>query len=303
MVPLNSAAYLTRGNPASTTALFAHFAPAHRSFIGLLEAKDEHPAMIGQVEIPGESLSAHLTFYLSQDGQNLEQMPGLLDGLVKQAGILGATNVTAELEENHPALETFRRCGFSVYARQRIWRIPATTDKSLQAAGRWRDFNEMDYFYIQSLVQSLVPPMVQRVEGFAHNQIQGLVYLERGERYALVDCQYGLQGIFLQPYIHPEVENLKAVFQELMHDLPAVFDRPVYLAVRSYQAWLEHDLAEMGAVSSGMRILLVKHIGLQNRAFLKDPLWNAIEQTNPQPSPTTYHSRNNEEALNRYNPY
>ena len=302
MVPLNSAVYLTRGNPASTTSLFAHFTPAHHSFIGMVEEKDSHPAMIGQVEVPGDSLSAHLTFYLSRNGEDLEQIPALLDGLVKQAGVLGATNVTAELEENHPAVDTFRRCGFSVYARQRIWKLPAPTDKSMQADGHWRDFNEMDRFYIQSLYQSLVPPMVQRVEGFANDQAQGLVYLEHGERYGLVECQYGLQGIFLQPYVHPEVGKLRDIFQQLMKDLPSVFDRPVYLAVRSYQAWLERDLADMGAVSSGSRILLVKHMGLQNRVLLKDPVWSAIEQTNPQPSPTTYHNRRTPDGLSRYNP-
>jgi hypothetical protein len=290
VVPLNSAVYLTRGNPAGTTALFAHFAPAHRSFIGILEEKDTHAALIGQVEAPSGQQSARLTFYFSRDDQLSEKVPALLEGLVKQAVVMGATNVTADMEENHPAVDTFRRCGFSVYARQRIWRIPSEIHKPLESAGHWRDFNEMDHFYIQSLYQSLVPPMVQRVEGFAHDQIQGLVYLEHGERYGYVDCQYGLQGIFLQPYIHPEVENIHTVFQQLLVDLPSIFDRPVYFAVRSYQAWLERDLEDLGATASETRIMLVKHMGLQNRASVKDPLWGVVEQTNPQASVTSYHS-------------
>ncbi|MBI9049095.1 MAG: hypothetical protein JEZ00_06740 [Anaerolineaceae bacterium] len=288
MIPLNSAVHLTRGNPAGTTALFAHFAPAHRSFIGLLEKNEESPVLIGQVEIPAGYQSARLTFLLSNNGNEIKQIPYLLDGLVKQAGQLGAMNITAELPESHPAIESFRRCGFSVYARERIWHLSSSMEKPAHEVGHWSDFNEMDRFYIQSLYQSLVPPIVQRVEGFSNSTIQGLIYMDRGERYGLVDCMYGLQGVFLQPYIHPEVENTAAVIQQLMQELPAVFDRSVYIAVRSYQAWLEHDLDELGAKVSDTMVLLVKHMGLHTRSLEKEPLWAALEKGKAQPSPTTY---------------
>ena len=268
--------------------MFAHFAPAHHSFIGMLEKKDGQPALLGQVELPDEYQSARLTFYFPENTDTQENIPFLLEGLVKQAGLMGATNVTAELPENHSAIEQFRRSGFSVYARQRIWRLPSNLHKSTQERGHWRDFNEMDHIYIQSLYQSLVPPIVQRVEGFSNNGIQGLIFIDRGERYGLVDCMYGLHGIFLQPYLHPEVEDIRSVFQQLITELPAVFDRPVYMAVRSYQAWLERDLTELGAEISDSMILMVKHMGLHNRSLARDPLWATLEKSNVQPSPTTF---------------
>jgi hypothetical protein len=287
VVPLNSAAYLTRGNPAGTSALFAHFAPAHHSFIGLLEKKDGSDALLGQIEIPTGLQSAHLTFYLPGEDEKLNGLPDLLDGLVKQAGLMGATNVTAELPENHPAIEQFRRSGFSVYARQRIWRLPAEIEKQTKYAGKWRDFNEMDRFYVHSLYQSLVPPIVQRVEGFSNDTIQGLIYIDRGERYGLVDCLYGLQGIFLQPYIHPEMEDIRSVFEQLITELPSVFDRPVYMAVRSYHAWLERDLSDLGGEVSDAMVLMVKHMGLHIRSLSKDPLWAGLEKVKPQPTTMT----------------
>ncbi len=288
IIPLNNAVALTRGNPAGTVALFSHFSPAQRSFIGLLENEAGFPALIGQVEIPHGSPSARLTYYISQNEKESELLPYLLEGLIKQAGLMGATNVTAELNENHPAFESFRRSGFSVYARQRIWRMPSNFPKISQQVENWRDINEMDRIYMQSLVQNLVPPMVQRVEGLPHAETLGLVYLERGERYGLVDCQYGLKGIFLQPFIHPEVGDTRVVFQQLMNELPSIFDRPVYIAIRSYQAWLERDLEALGAEASEPTVLMVKHMGLQSRAALKEASWAALEKNNPQPSPTHY---------------
>jgi len=244
--------------------------------------------LIGQVELPRGGRSAHLLYYLAQDPQGEEWLPNLLEGLVKEAGSMGATNVTAEVDENHPAFESFRRSGFSVYARQRIWRMPSESPKLSLQKDHWRDINEMDRFYMHSLIQSLVPPMVQHVEDVSRLEIQGLVYLERGERYGLVDCQYGLHGIFVQPYLHPEVTDTREVFQQLLGKLPAVFDRPVYLAIRSYQAWLERDLDALGAESSATSVLMVKHIGLNARVSLKEPGWVSMEHTKAQPSPTHY---------------
>jgi hypothetical protein len=292
VIPLNSAVHLTRGNPAGTTALFAHFAPAHRSFIGMVEKSADYPALIGYVEVPSGIQSARLTFLLSNDGDLKAQLPYLLEGLVEQAGSLGATNVTAELPENHPAIDSFRRCGFSIYARQRIWKLPENIEKPKSNGGKWSDLTEMDRFYIQSLYQSLVPPIVQRVEGFSTSTIQGLIFVDRGERYGLVDCLYGLQGIFIQPYIHPEVEHTCNVLQQLMAELPSVFDRPVYIAVRSYQAWLENDLQELGAEVSDTMVLMVKHMGLQTRLPEKEHIWQSLESGKAQPSPSTYQRMN-----------
>ncbi len=268
--------------------MFSHFSPAQRSFIGLLEDSNGYPALIGQVEISHGSTSARLTYFTTQDEKGLDLLPYLLEGLVKQAGLMGATNITSELNETHPAFEYFRRSGFSVYARQRIWRMPSNLPRVSNSMGNWRDINEMDRIYMQSLVQNLVPPMVQRVEGFSNSETLGLVYLERGERYGLVDCQYGLKGIFLQPFIHPEVGDTRVVFQQLMNELPSIFDRPVYIAIRSYQAWLERDLEAVDAETSESTVLMVKHMGLQSRAALKETSWAALEKNNPQPSPTHY---------------
>ena len=258
----------------------------------MVEKSEDQPVLIGHVELPTGVQSARLTFMLSNDGDFKNQLPYLLDGLVQQAGMLGATNVTAELPENHPEIESFRRCGFSIYARQRIWHIPADMEKPKPNGGKWSDLTEMDRFYIQSLYQSLVPPIVQRVEGFCTSTIQGLIFMDRGERYGLVDCMYGMQGIFIQPYIHPEVEHTRMVIQQLMAELPAVFDRPIYMAVRSYQAWLENDLRDLGAEVSDTMVLMVKHMGLQTRLPEKELIWQALEQGKARPSPSTYQRMN-----------
>jgi hypothetical protein len=67
-------------------------------------------------------------------------------------------------------------------------------------------------------------------------------------------------GIVLTPLIHPEATDVSAKLAALISNLPDRRDRPVYLCVRSYQAWLEPVLADLGAKAGLRQAVMVKHL-------------------------------------------
>jgi hypothetical protein len=75
-----------------------------------------------------------------------------------------------------------------------------------------------------------------------------------------VGVNSGMHGIVLTPLIHPEASAVSAKLCALIADLPNRGGRPVYLCVRSYQAWLEPVLADLGASAAARQAVMVKHL-------------------------------------------
>lgn len=92
-----------------------------------------------------------------------------------------------------------------------------------------------------------------------------------GDVKCYVSLASGVQGIVLTPLIHPEATDVETKLISLLNCIPNRRGRPVYLCVRSYQAWLEPALADMGARSAPRQAVMVKHLA----RLIKD------EQTSP----------------------
>jgi hypothetical protein len=75
-----------------------------------------------------------------------------------------------------------------------------------------------------------------------------------------VGVSQGVYGIVLSPLIHPEVTDVSAKLASLIANLPDRRNRPVYVCVRSYQAWLEPVLADLGAQGADRQAVMVKHL-------------------------------------------
>jgi hypothetical protein len=75
-----------------------------------------------------------------------------------------------------------------------------------------------------------------------------------------VSATQGVYGIVLSPLIHPEATNVSEKLALLISNLPERRNRPVYLCVRSYQAWLEPVLADLGAKAADRQAVMVKHL-------------------------------------------
>jgi len=285
VVCVDSALSLTRGNPAGLAAFLWNFSPVSGSFTGVVPAANGKPQLIGQVLNGGADHSARITFIMPSSGIEPSQLARLAEGLTCQAGEWGAYNLLAEVDERSSAFEGLRKLGFALYARQRVWKLAETPTRNGHSHNNpWQMASDEDETAVRSLYQSLTPPLVQSAEPITSSRLPGLICRVDGEILAYVDVINGPLGIFLQPLIHPEVEDVPLLLSGLMDRLPARMNRPVYLAVRTYQAWLEPLLDEMGAESSNRHALLVRHLVAGQRSLVTNSRLAVIEKRQTEPS-------------------
>jgi hypothetical protein len=89
---------------------------------------------------------------------------------------------------------------------------------------------------VRALYNSLVGP-VQRLEPPISGDPRGLVYYQNNELLAYAEFRPGPRGIWVQPFVHPDVGGNRPTGGGLAN-LPARRSRPIYTCVRSYQSWL-----------------------------------------------------------------
>jgi hypothetical protein len=173
------------------------------------------------------------------------------------------------VDELSPAFESMRRAGFSVYAWQRIWQLPlngaATGGKS---PSRWQPADAENEQAVRSLFQMVVPPLVQSAEPLSSRRLRGLVFRKDGEVMAYVEGTFGPRGIYICPLIHPDLEDVPGLIDSLPQALAPLLKRPVFLAVRSYQAWMEAALTELDTKCAPRQALMVKHLTIGQRVPL-----------------------------------
>jgi hypothetical protein len=255
-------------------AALSQLNPHSGSFTGVVPASDCNPKLVGQMMYTQGQRSARLSFIAPSNAGDSPGISELLDGLTCQAGDCGAFNLLAEAEEHHPIFENLRRSNFFVYAWQRIWRFIPSAQGARGLSNRWTTASPLDEIALRSLYQSLVPPLVQSAEPFTFHAHQGLVYRQddahhhHGEVLGFIEGRRGPRGVYLQPIVHPDVENMQELMADLLQALPAFYlGRPVYIAVRSYQSWLEAALEEMHGQASPRQALFVKHLASAQRVL------------------------------------
>ena len=245
---------------APAGALLSFLSPKISFFTSVLIPSDRKAVeLFGQVtHTPGTS-SAHLSFLTPSSAVNEAGFPDLIDHMTKQVGERGAMHLLAEAEEQAEIFELLRQTGFGVYARQRIWELsdqPVPT----ASAGLRRAVNSRDLAAVKILYANLVPGLVQQVEPFPVDQMRGLVYYRGNELLAFVELRYGPRGIWVQPFIHPDAENVLVPIFSFLKDLPYRRSRPVYICVRSYQAWMEAALEKLNAQPGPSQGVMVRHL-------------------------------------------
>lgn len=277
---LDTALALTRGNPVGVWAVLGNMRLEHGSYTGVLRPGGGQPPMIGQVHYNTNERAARISFLLPLRALESPELSKLLEHLALAAGESGAHSLVAEVEETSPVLESLRRCGFAVYAWQRVWKI-ARTPQTSDNSRRWEQAADLDRIAIRSLFQSLVPPLVQSAEPLSDRTDQGFVYEKNGELLGYIEAAYGPNGIYLQPLIHPASEDVAQLLSSFLANLPFHLGRPAYFSVRSYQAWLENPLAELQAESGPRQALLVKHLAVAQRAPAYAVRNGALEKHQP----------------------
>jgi len=253
VLPLDSARTLTRGNPLGAVALLAYLNPRRHLYTAICIG--DGLSLLGQVvQSEGETF-ARLTFLAPNEQLGAGEAP-LLEHLSGQAGEWGALHLLAEVDERAKAFKSLRQAGFSMYAWQRVWKL--TTPKT-DVGKSWQAAGSRDLVAVQSLYSQLVPALIQPVEVMPRKP-GGLVCRANGKIQAYVGLTYGPAGIWVQPLIHPDAEAVPERITALFHNLPDRRERPVYVCVRSYQAWLEGVLEDLGASAGPRQAVMVKHL-------------------------------------------
>ncbi len=305
VVITDSAQALTRGSPVGPLAFISHFNPSMGIYTCIQSSSDGPLPLVGQVQYNAGDRSARVAYLLPDEGLNQPGMVELLERLAVQAGSWGAFHLLAEAEEGSYALEGLRRSGFSVYAWQRIWKfahdsqratnghIPATNGNNQDCL--WRPAASVDEFAIRSLYQSLVPPLVQSAEPLTTRRLSGWVYRQDGEIMAYVEGNHGPNGIYLQPLIHPAMENTSQAVSNLLAHQRNPLGRPIYLAVRSYQAWLETVVNDLECQIGPRQALMAKHLVIEQRAAVRVGRQSVLEKYAAEPSGPMVHNATRQE--------
>jgi hypothetical protein len=253
-------------------------------FTGIYQHDDKSPKSIGQIYQTQELDSAHLHYLLPPSGKRDKDLVPLLEGLIVQAGRWGAKQVTADLPVDSDLFVYFRETGFSVLAKQRVFKCELAWQAREDLLNRWRHWNNEDLKAIRSLHTTLVPPVIQPVEPITRGKAVGMVYYDQcAELKAYADLVYGPVGVWVLPFLHPQNnEHPYDILAELLKALSDLNGRPVHLVARSYQPWIESALLESPAIPGQEQSLLVRNLAIRQRVT-SEFSFAKRENGNPEP--------------------
>ncbi len=252
-VSLDSTRFLTRGNPLGAAGFMSYFNPARHLYTAVSQ-ENGIPLVGGVIQTNGDPF-ARLVYLAPASHMTHAGLPALIEHLCAEAGQWGAFHVLAETEENSDVFPALRKAGFSVYAWQRIWDVSHIS--SSESLPGWTRTQSVNLPAVQQLYHQIVPPLLQPVESTPRHA-SGMVCADGTRCY--VNITSGVHGIVLTPLIHPETTDVALRLASLLNDLPNRHGRPVFLCVRSYQAWLEPAIEDMGGKAAPRQAVMVKHL-------------------------------------------
>jgi hypothetical protein len=265
------------------------FLPQRHQYTMLTRAVDQQ--VIGQFRLRYNTQQAHMVYIAPgmEHGDDNSAWLHMLDALTAEAGRRGAHVLTAEVDEHLALFETMRVAGFSIYARQEIWqRAPSELPRLPVDEVDLTAEIDADAHGIQMLYCNIVPRLVQQVAA-PPSRSDGLVYRKNDRVEGYIAVTEGRGGIYLMPYLHPDVFNEAAaiLMAAIRHAERSCADVPVYVAVRRYQDWLEDALVDLGFEPSTRQAVMVRHIAAGVRQAGFAPLSHALEAVpNPIKPPT-----------------
>ena len=236
-----------------------------------LVARADTQQVVGQFRYRQDDANAHIVYLAPSPDDETENTAWLhiLDAMAREAGRHGAHAIVAEVEPDNHIFETMRMARFAVYARQIIFRHPPLKMKKEDSSVDLRPETTTDQIGVLSLITRTIPAMLQQITA-PQNDAGGLVYRRDGivEAYLSVTC--GTHGIYILPYIHPDVMHQAAdILMTAIALTEQAHRMPVYVCVRNYQCWLHGTLETLGFESWIEQAIMVKHIaaGVRSRAY------------------------------------
>jgi hypothetical protein len=237
--------------------------------------------------------SAHINYLLQPPGTNPDCLVPLLEALIKQAGSWGAKQVVADVNTDSPHFPQFRQAGFSVLAKQNVFRCSPPGQAANHSPVTWRIWSSADIPAMRCLYHTLVPPLVQPVEPLTRREMLGLVYYdEKGDLQAYADLVYGPVGVWVLPIIHPQTKaDMGELLNQMLLALPDLNGRPVFITSRSYQPWVEHTLHDLSSEALPEQALLVRYMARRERVKAEFS-YPVVENGNREPTLPFAHIKN-----------
>jgi hypothetical protein len=286
---LDSTRVLIHGTSLIPMGAFLSFlGPSTRMFTYRCEddSRSGNP-LIGQVTLELGTSYARLSFLAPEDTMDQSELSALSDYMAKHMGEKGAFHILADIDENSQVFQMLHSAGFAIYARQCIWRLDGEPSGEAEAAN-WRAWRSRDAIGVRSLYCNVVPGLVQQVEPLPKKNIKGMVCYKNGDLQAFVELKYGRNGVWAQPFIHPDAQDFDRHLVYLLRELPGRGKRPIYICVRSYQSWLDSAFEKMRAVSGPTQAVMVRHMAVTRRVNQALPIPN-INGTRAEPTAPIAH--------------
>jgi len=253
-IGLDTARSLTRGSPLGAVGLMAYVNPARHIYSAI--ANGEKESVLGGIIHSKDDSFAKLLYLAPASQLRHPDLPALIENLAAQAGEWGGFPVIAEVDETSEVFVPLRKSGFAVYAWQRMWDVSQIAETGSDV--EWTKVKSVHIQSMQNLYHQIVPPLLHPVEPQPKDGAMGWMCNEGAKCY--VGVSQGVYGIVLAPLIHPESTDVSGKLVSLIASLPDRRNRPVYICVRSYQAWLEPVLADLGAQGANRQAVMVKHL-------------------------------------------
>jgi hypothetical protein len=278
--------------------LLASFRPLDHVFTGICEDDEVRRSWIGQIHQSSKLSSAHIHFLMQPTGSDSGDLSALLEKMIIKAGGWGAKQVVADVELDSETFNHFRRAGFSVLTKHKVYKWTMPLQDTPQVQRRWRIWNKTDIHKMRGLYFTIVPPLIQPVEPLSRREMLGLVnYNPSGDLLAYADLIYGPIGAWVLPFIHPQVtENITDLLSQLLLDLPNLAGRPVYITARSYQPWIEGALENISGEAGPEQALMVRYLALRQRVR-EEVTYAPIENGEREPTVSIAPIRGNREKL------
>jgi hypothetical protein len=267
---------LTHGNPIGSSAMLGHLRMDYSSYSGIARPGKGLAPFIGQINFNPGDQNAHLIFLAPEPNLMDRALLALLDHLSWESGGRGALRLMAEINEDASIFEMLRLSGFNVYGRQQVWRfvdLPHNGEKNQL----WRSFQQIDQHNLINLYHAVVPPLVQGSEAMDKRPVQGYVYYMDSELLAFVEVTNGPKGIFLTPVMHPNIREPEKLLKDLLRLMNSSNGRPLYLAIRDYQSWLNSATESLGGTPGNRKIMLVKHLIHKQRVSVPATIRKVLE--------------------------
>jgi len=249
-----------------------------------LVARSNSQPVVGQFRYRPDDLIAHIVYLAPSLDDHIEDDTvwlHILDAMAREAGKHGAHSLVAEVETSSNLFQTLRTARFALYVRQIIWRHGPLQPDTAQQPIALTPENENDQIGILSLITNTMPTMLQQVASPPGDMV-GLVYRKNGRIEAYIGVSEGKQGVYLLPYLHPDVMSEAAdIITSAIASAERACKVPVYVCVRSYQNWLDNVMHALNFEEWVEQAVMVKQIaaGIKHPGFARMSIQSQLETT------------------------